>query len=342
LILGKERSQRRSEKHLQPFRENVYKCTTCGICKEVCSLNLDTIELCEASRAELVQMEGVFLTKHKVINERVSEKHNPYGEDPTARLSWLTSDTKISSKGELAYFTGCTAALRQKEIATMTVNVLNRLGRTPVVLGAEERCCGSPLIRTGQTNLIEGLVRHNVKELESRGVKRVVSSCAGCYRTMLMDWPKYYGKPLPFETVHIAEYLAEEIDKGKLKFAGRLNETLTYHDPCHLGRHAKVYEAPRKLIESFPGVRFVEMNLTKNYSRCCGAGGGVKSGYNDLAVDMAKVRVKDAMEVNANILASTCPFCTLNLKDGIKAANAPIKTLDLVQLVNDLNIVKHF
>jgi len=158
-------------------------------------------------------------------------------------------------------------------------------------------------------------------------------ACSGCFRAAEVDWPRLIGKKLPFEVIHITEFLADLIKQDKIKWEKSINKTITYHDPCHLGRHVGVFDAPRYVLSHIPGVKFIEMDRNKDFQRCCGAGGGVKAGIPDLAIAVASSRVQDALATHADILASACPFCKRNLMDGRDALNAHIEVEDVIVLV---------
>jgi len=194
------------------------------------------------------------------------------------------------------------------------------------------------LIRTGQAHIGDvprEIAKHNVAAIQKKGAKKVLFACAGCFRAASIDWPRALGmKKLPFEVVHITEFLADLIKQDKVKWVKPINKTVTYHDPCHLGRHVGVFDAPRYVLTHIPGVKFVEMDRIKEFQRCCGAGGGVKAGIPDLALGVAESRVKDALETDADILSSACPFCKRNLSDGrdsIKATDLVVE--DVIELV---------
>jgi heterodisulfide reductase subunit D len=205
------------------------------------------------------------------------------------------------------------------------------------MLGEDEWCCGSALIRTGQAHVNDMMplqvAKHNVEALNKKGATKVLFACSGCFRAAKVDWPRLLGQELPFEVVHITEFLADLIKQGKIKWVNSIDKTITYHDPCHLGRHVGVYDAPRYVLTHIPGVKFVEMERIKEFQRCCGAGGGVKAGIPDLADSVAQSRVKDALETKADILSSACPFCKRNLMDGRDSMKADIDVEDVIELV---------
>lgn len=314
------------EEEIEQFKEDVYGCTTCAMCATVCESGINTVELWEAMRANLVKRGNGPVGKQSMFVKLIGEYGNPYMSDPKERLSWVPDDVKIEDKADILYFGGCTAELRQKKLAFATARVLNHLDIPFTMLGEDEQCCNSALVRTGQyeiEDISRRSARKNVDGIKAKGATKVLFACAGCYRTALVDWPRLLGEELPFEVIHITEYLDKLIDEGKINWKQPFdNKTITYHDPCHLGRHVGVFEPPRKVLRSIPGLNFVEMDRIKDNQRCCGAGGGVKAGIPDLALGVAETRVEDALAKNPDILSSACPFCKRNLSDGRDSVKA--------------------
>jgi heterodisulfide reductase subunit D len=193
------------------------------------------------------------------------------------------------------------------------------------------------MIRTGQTEYSKEFMNYNVEKIKETGAKKVVTSCAGCYRTLKKDFEKF-GVEYNFEVFHTAEVLKDLIDSGKIKFKSEYKKTVTYHDPCHLGRHMGIYEIPREIYKSIPGIKFVEMRRNRNHAWCCGAGGGVKIGYPDWAVEISENRLEEALETGASVLSSTCPFCKTNLSDANVKYNYNFEVLDLVEIIDQLEI----
>lgn len=325
------------QSELEEFKDDVHSCTTCGICGTVCESGINTVELWEALRANLVKKGIGPYGKQNMFPKLIGQYHNPYLLDQKDRLAWVPDDVKIEDKSDIVYFTGCTAGYKQLTLAFATSRVLNKLGIKFAMLGEEEWCCGSALIRTGQAHVNDMMplqvAKHNVEALKKKGAKKVLFACSGCFRAAKVDWPRLLGQELPFEVVHITEFLADLIKQGKIKWVKSIDKTITYHDPCHLGRHVGVYDAPRYVLTHIPGVKFVEMDRIKEFQRCCGAGGGVKAGIPDLADGVAQSRVKDALETKADILSSACPFCKRNLMDGRDSMKADIDVEDVIELV---------
>ncbi len=255
--------------------------------------------------------------------------------DDTQEISKRNIDDSkyISEDIEVLYFVGCTASFDKnvKEVGINTINIMNALGIKFGILGKEEKCCGSVLLRIGDYSEFERLADYNIKLFNSLGVKILITSCAGCYRTIKMDYRKV--GILNLKVLHTAEYMARLIKENKIEFKNEIPVKVTYHDPCHLGRHSGIYDTPREVLKSIPGVELVEMDLIKEFSRCCGAGGGLKAGFSDIQNLMAQERVKDAEKTGAERLVSTCPFCYQGLQIGINAIKSNIKMTDLTELI---------
>jgi len=188
------------------------------------------------------------------------------------------------------------------------------------------------MLRTGQTGLTTEFAQNNIRAVEKRGAQAMVTTCAGCYKTTSTDYGKFFSNPT-FPVYHFSQFVNKLIKEKKLKFTKEVKAKITYHDPCHLGRHGGVFEDPREVLKKIPGVELVEMPRNRMGSRCCGAGGGYKSGFNQLAVNIAAERVKEAVATGADILVTTCPFCVLNLQAGAKQIGASIKVLDISELL---------
>ncbi|UCH90224.1 MAG: (Fe-S)-binding protein [Thermoplasmata archaeon] len=322
--------------------KRIYSCTSCAACEEYCHVNLKLADLWEDVK-EWMLNDGVKpLAPHKMLYDRISDpsKRNPFQDDDNPerdllkkRGSWLPEGIKLSRNPEVVFFAGCTSSYRLQMLAQSAATILDNADVKFSILGKDEWCCGSPLLRTGQTDIIKGeYAEHNVQAIEARGVHTVVTACAGCFNTLKNNYPKIVGK-LPFKVYHISEFLEILHKRNKLKFKKEINKTITFHDPCHLGRHGKVFDAPRYIIRNIPGVKFVEMDRIRKNSRCCGAGGGFKIAFNDIAEDIAVDRVKEAQATGAELIVTPCPFCVVNLNAGAKKGNIPLKSMDLLQFV---------
>ena len=221
----------------------------------------------------------------------------------------------------LLYFKGCTAREKLNSISKATERILKAANVKYEILD-DEKCCGSVLLRTGFLDDAIEQMNGNLKDLEGR---TILTSCAGCYKTLKEDYKKYLGVEL--KVIHISQLLEQLIKENKISIKGKDNLNVTYHDSCHLGRHAGEYEAPRNVINSISNL--VEMENIKEKSRCCGSGGGVKSAYGELSDSIANLRIKEAEETGADLLVSACPFCKLNLSQN----SDDLEVLDLSEFV---------
>ncbi len=329
-----------SEDEMKVFTEDTYMCTTCGVCGTVCEAGIKTVDLWEAMRPNLVARGNGPYGKQSFFPKLLHGDRNPYMAKQEERLCWIPKDAKVNESGDIMYFAGCTAAYRQQALGVATVRILNTLGVEFGMLGKDEWCCASALIRTGQRPVMVEHAVHNIDALKDSGAKTVLFACAGCLRAASIDWPLWYEGYIPYKTMPLSVFLREKIRNGNVDYKIPLNYNVTYHDPCHNGRHLMhlkgkdwAFEAPRDCIQSIPGVKFRDMVRNRALQRCCGAGGGVKAGIPDLALDCAKARVQDATDVQSEVIASTCPFCRLNLSDGRNAAQSKIKIVDVVEMM---------
>ena len=334
------------EEEIEPSEELakvLYQCTTCGNCHSACHQSMceyielpvgrfiDHTKLFEAMRADMVE-EGLGpMPRHKELMEWTKKEHNPYMEKHEDRIKWIPEGKTIPQKADMVWFMGCTEPYRQPELAQAFLKILEAADVEFAIIHPEEWCCGSIFFRTGVWGLAEELAKHNIEALKASGAKKVVIHCAGCYRTIAKDYPEHFGE-LPFQVVNAVELIRDLMKEGKLK-PSEANVKVTYHDPCHLGRHMGIYDTPREILEMMPGVELVEMRRIRDAAWCCGAGGGVKSGFPDLAVEIAKDRIKEAEETEAELVVTACPFCVRNLRDASEALNSKLKVIDIVELL---------
>ena len=221
----------------------------------------------------------------------------------------------------LLYFRGCTAREKLNSISKATERIL-RAANIKFETLDDEKCCGSVLLRTGFLDDAIEQMNSNLKDLEG---KVILTSCAGCYKTLKEDYKKYLG--IDLKVIHISQLLEQLIKEDKISLKGKDNLKVTYHDSCHLGRHAGEYEAPRNVIKAISDL--VEMENIREKSRCCGSGGGVKSAYGDLSNSIADLRIKEAKGTDADLLVTACPFCKLNLNEN----SEDLDVLDLSEFV---------
>ncbi|GAG97913.1 unnamed protein product, partial [marine sediment metagenome] len=208
----------------------------------------------------------------------------PYGEPKEKKFEWLNDVKGVTKTGDLAFYAGCTEPLRQKETLLNLAKIFNAAGKEFAVI-EDEWCCGSISIRIGDIEAVKPNIEYNLEQIKKTGAKKVFVACAGCYRTLKKDWPEILGQDLPFEVINVTEVLLDLINDGSLKIPGQDIEAIkvAYHDPCHLGRHMDFYEPPRGVIVKIPNTEMIELRRNRNNAWCCGAGGGVKSQFPELA-----------------------------------------------------------
>jgi len=313
----------------------IFACPLCGGCQAQCEeVNIiQPLDVMQELRKKYVKVNGP-IPAHEKFAVSIKELHNPYNEPHENRLDWLPKDITINKDAKIAYFVGCTSSYRREEIAKATVNVLNSLGVEFNIFHPNEWCCGSPLFMTGQIDSGMKLMNHNLEEIEEKGIETLVFSCAGCYKTFKGTYPQYVGD-LNFKVSHFTEFLADNFNKNKAKLK-MYSKSITYHDPCHLGRHSKVYEAPRQILKQIPGINLVEMERIKENAWCCGAGAGVSSAYKDFAYWTASQRLKEAESTGAEILTTSCPFCITNFLEASKLTNSSLKIIPLIKIIEEV------
>lgn len=339
-LFGKKKP---TKEELDQFTADLYECSTCRQCHFVCPAQIDTVELWEGIRRSFVDAGYGPLEPQKNLIQSVKSYDNPWGQPRSSRSRWakgakrkkkIAEEPKDISrnKADILYFVGCTGSydVNVEPVAINTVKILQAAGVDFGILGVKEKCCGSVLLRMGDKEYGR-IAQDNINQFNELGFKTMVTSCAGCYKTFKHDYPKV-GKT-NFEVKHTLEFIIELIESGKLKLTRKVPLKVTYHDPCHLGRHSGIYDSPRKLMKMIPGLELVEMERSRENSRCCGAGGGLKAGYPDIQNKISQTRIKEAEATGATELVSACPFCYQGLQVGIQALDSKLTMRDITELV---------
>ena len=332
-----------SKGRLEELHRYLLECSTCGQCHVVCPAAIDTVELWESVRRSFVDGGHSLLENQQGLVASTKAYDNPWGQPRSSRAKWAKRAERekriirvpkniLKEKAEVLYYVGCTASydVNIKEVAINTVKVLDRAGVDFGILGNDERCCGSVLLRMGDYEF-ERLAGQNIEMFNQLGIKTLVTSCAGCYKTIKQDYPRV-GK-LNFEVLHMTEYVLRLIRAGRLNLPHPVNLKVTYHDPCHLGRANQLFDAPREVLRSIPGLEFVEIERHGEFSRCCGAGGGLKAGYREVQEEMAATRVRDAERTGSSEFVTACPFCYQALLSGILGIGSELTMRDINELI---------
>lgn len=323
----------------QELASMLFTCFLCGACDAKCSqaAKIKVTEITRAMRSDAISS-GIFLDKLVPGAKTLSESHNIYGEPSTKRSSLLTSFSRETVKADLLYFPGCVITFKYPQIASNTLKILNSAGIEFTLLGAEEWCCGNPFLFMGMLNEAKKFALHNIERIKAKGVKTVLTSCAGCYKVLSQEYPKILGES-PFKVVHITQFLSKLVNDGYINLKKSSYNKVTYHDPCEIGRYAGIYEEPRSAIQSVPHLKLVEMEKNRESSWCCGGGGSVNIVHTRLALSVGELRIRHAEETGANTLVTACPSCVQMLELASKRKRSKIKVVDIASLI--LDALKH-
>ncbi|MEM3673139.1 MAG: (Fe-S)-binding protein [Candidatus Bathyarchaeia archaeon] len=311
----------------------IWSCTTCSTCGIRCPKEINPYEFLIDIRSMAVE-EGQISPTIRDALESIFKNGNPWGRIRNKRSEWSQGLNlkHISQGAEILYYVGCTAAYdtRIQEVAKSLVKCFEKAGLNFGVLGDEESCCGSEVYGMGEKGLFDFLVEENMKTFNKYGVKHVVTSCPHGFHAF-----KNRYNQTTFEVQHHTQLLAKLIDEKKLSFTKEVNKKVIYHDPCFLGKQNGIYEEPRKVIESLPGVKLLEFDRSRAKSLCCEGGGG-RMWVDIPGPRLAEIRVKDAAEAGAEVIAVACPFCLLTIEDAVKTTGfeGKIQVLDVAELVS--------
>ncbi|MBW2345640.1 MAG: (Fe-S)-binding protein [Deltaproteobacteria bacterium] len=320
----------------EPLRDLLFHCTTCGACEINCGVIGSQVDLFTLLKRELAKNGIPLLEPHKSIVENVLSKKNIYEGNLPGRTDWLSDEEKesMSSNPEVFYHVGCISSYMEKEIPNAFVSVLTKL-EIPFAINNDEWCCGAPLYFAGYEEETYDLAKHNVEAIEKSGASKVVFTCPTCAMIFKNYYPRWVKRPIKFEILHATEFFERLQDKGKLKLGPiGTRKTVTYHDPCHLGRGQGVYDAPRRILNAIEDLDFKEFSLSRENSLCCGGGGLVPTGFPDFADDLARIRVSDMKNMGADLLVTACPACKENMKIAVKKLKRGAKVSDITELID--------
>jgi Fe-S oxidoreductase len=320
---------------LNPDELGLWECTSCTTCSERCPKNVQPAEIITELRSRVIES-GRMSTQVQAALESTYVQGNPWGRGREKRMDWAADlDLPVipaGGKTDLLLFTCCTAVYDQRcqPVARALVKLLRAAGVEFGVIGTEETCCSSEQRRMGEIGMFDELAQGNTKLITERHPKRILVLSPHCYNAFKKDYP---GLDVP--VVHHTQLLAELLDSGKLKVKTPLEEIVTYHDPCYLGKQNKVYEEPRAVLRALAGDRFVELDRSRDTSLCCEGGGGRMWVESAGKGRLAETRVTDAVDLGATILATACPFCILTLEDAVKTTNSDqkLRIKDIAELL---------
>jgi Fe-S oxidoreductase len=298
--------------------DEIWRCTTCGNCPSQCPRGVEQIEVGVAIR-RLATAYDVFpasVDPLRGVSSSLISDGNPLSEERDQRDAWAAGlSVKPFTEGmELLYFVGCYYSYdpRLKKVAVATAKLLQTAGVDFGILGSRESCCGESIRKTGNEEAFKTLARENIKAFIDNGVKKVLVASPHCYHTFKNEYSEFM---VNFDVVHVSQLLAELIEQGRLEISGEFAKRVTFHDPCYLGRHNGVYDEPREVLSRLPGLELVEMPETRENSLCCGGGGGRIWMETPKEERFSDLRVAQAIEVGADVLATSCPYCISNFEE---------------------------
>jgi Fe-S oxidoreductase/nitrate reductase gamma subunit len=316
--------------------EVIWDCTTCGACLQECPVDIEHIDHIVDMRRNLVMAESRFPQEAGLLLRNLESSSNPWGADQSERANWARGlGVRILEDGrapEYLYWVGCAGSFddRAKKIAQAVAKVLQKAAIPFAILGPGELCNGDPARRMGNEYLFQELARRNIETLDGKGVRKIIVNCPHCFNTLRNEYPDFGGN---YEVIHHTQLFARLLKEGRLRPTAEVNEVLTYHDPCYLGRHNDVYQEPRDVLDGIPGLSTREMPRHGARTFCCGAGGARMWMEERIGKRINMERTEEAISTGADTLGVACPFCLIMLDDGAKAKGEVIKVMDLAQVV---------
>jgi Fe-S oxidoreductase len=314
--------------------DKIYRCVGCEACVDQCPLGVNIPHILRSARRILVDF-GSYPETLKSVVQKIKNVGNPLGEPREKRADWANEAgvEEFKASMELLYFPCCMPSydIRLQNVAKATAHLLKSAGSSFGILGNKESCCGEAIRRVGAEAVYSETAQSNIKNFKEAGVKRILVSSPHCYVTFQREYPELGGS---FETVHTTEYFWHLIEQNKIRPSRSFKKKVVYHDPCTLGRQSGIYEAPRNILKSIPGLELLEVeDFSRNLSLCCGAGSGA------LWIDwpkgerMADIRIKQLVDTGADVIAVACPYCLQMFEETVKVMNLDIGVMDVSEIL---------
>jgi len=312
----------------------LYTCTECGLCFAQCFEDLEVNEAILATRHQIAE-KGLAPEIFRETAKNIMETGDPGAVSVERRLSWMKdfSFQALPRKAQVLYWVGCMVADRTPKTARSFLKILNHANVSFTMLKEREGCCGYVLLSTGLWNEAKKAAKEASYKIEKTGVEALVTSCAGCYYTFTKLYPEILGVSLPCKILHSSHFIENLIENGKLKLKS-LNFRVSYHDPCSLGRHSEVFDAPRNILKAISGLTLTEMSLNRKLARCCGGGGGLWSFNHQVSMNSAQSRLKNLQSLKVDVLTTACPLCQMNFRYTSVRKSIPIKVCDITEIVD--------
>jgi len=298
--------------------EDIWRCTTCGNCTEKCPRGVKQIELGASLRRLALNYDVIHASAKpaRAARSSLAAEGNPLNENRAERADWAKelSVKPFSEEMEILFFGCCYMSYdpRMKKIAKATTDILNRAGVDFGILGTQESCCGESIRKTGAEDTYKKLAKDNIKAFIDNGVKKIVVSSPHCYEAFKNEYAEFM---VNFEVIHMTQFLNELIKEGRLEITGEYANKVTYHDPCYLGRHNGIFDEPREILHSIPGLTLNELAASRKNSFCCGGGGGRVWMETPKGERFSDLRVEQARAIGAEVLVTACPYCITMFED---------------------------
>ncbi len=321
--------------------EDIWRCTTCGKCSQVCPREVKQVEAGIALR-RIATDYGLYPASAdpvRSIRSNLNGEGNPFTEERSKRANWAKdlSVNAFTEEMEILYYPGCYLSYdpRLKKVAAATAKILNQADVNFGILGSKENCCGESIRKAGDEKLFRQLAKENIKTFIDHGVKKILVSSPHCYHTFKNEYPEFL---VNFEVVHIAQYLFELIQEGRLELTKEYRKKVTYHDPCYLGRHNNIYDEPRNVLKKIAALELTEMSESMEDSFCCGGGGGRIWMDTPKGERFSDLRVEQAVETGAEVLVTSCPYCIANFEDSMLSSKdpSPIEIKDITEIIQEV------
>jgi Fe-S oxidoreductase len=319
----------------------IWSCTNCGACVEECPVDIEHIDHIDGMRRYQVLIESAFPVEAAGMLKNLENKGDPWGMGEARRAEWMTeldfevpvAAGKIEPDVEYLFWVGCAGALedRAKKTTKAIATLLHTAGVKFAVLGPAETCTGDPARRMGNEFVFSMLAQQNIETLNEAAPKTIVASCPHCFNTIANEYPQFGGT---YEVIHHTQLLARLVEQGKLTPTQRVEEKLTYHDPCFLGRHNRVFTPPREILEAVPGVQATEMHRCKERGFCCGAGGARMWMEERIGKRINTERIEEALALAPDTISTACPYCLVMLGDAVSAKKASGEAKDTLEVVD--------
>lgn len=318
--------------------EDNWICATCGACEERCPRGVKIIDIWRAIRRVGIQFD-IMPKALKPIMSGLESQGNPWGDTRENRPVWAKGlDLQPFEKDmEVLYFPCCTPIYDQKarRIAVATVSLLKKAGVNFGILGTEESCCGESVRKLGNEDLFQKLAKSNIETFKQKGVQKIIVSSPHCFHTFKNEYPELGAD---FEVLHMTQFILQLIEQEKLRPEKSYPKKVVYHDPCYLGRHNKIYEEPRKILSTIPDLQLFEFEDNREAAICCGGGGGRIWMETVKEERLSNIRLDQAVEAGAEVLALSCPYCMLNFDDSVlnMGKTELLEVKDITEILNSV------